>query len=429
MESDYELKRLAFRKKVHECVLANNDPLIQVARFLRNSSKLKTSIRLNEKGEIGINELFHELVSLPVNDLEQKKLDLEIIVANLFNPDRKPVMVSLRRKAYTKEKNSTFTINLVHLLHDAGYINWKPGFYDPVQGKGKMTRIWKTDKLSEYFEPLGPIRRFHLEEEILMKDENKNLVKYSDIVQSIRLRDDIRRINKVNEMSKVECLHPNYRGEKIDTQLFAVYNNSSWKEGGRLYTSEFGYQMLHKEFRPFLTIDGQSTTESDYQGLHIRMLYAQEGIQYPLDADPYACLESYCPELRKFFKTMLLALLNADSLKKAEKAACYSYRQDWELKCTLRVIEKGIPELLDQFTYAHPHISKHFTSGAGLKLMNTDSKMALHVLKHFTKMRIPILSIHDSFLVQEQHREELRMIMDMAFRKYANGFSCPIKEK
>jgi len=60
-------------------------------------------------------------------------------------------------------------------------------------------------------------------------------------------------------------------------------------------------------------------------------------------------------------------------------------------------------------------------------LMNRDARIALDVVWHFTKQSVPIIPVHDSFIVQEQHAEELWQVMDETYQKHNDGFACPIK--
>jgi len=59
--------------------------------------------------------------------------------------------------------------------------------------------------------------------------------------------------------------------------------------------------------------------------------------------------------------------------------------------------------------------------------MNLDSRIALDVLDHFAKQNIPILAIHDSFIVQDKYKNELWQIMENTYEKHTDGFTCKIK--
>ena len=47
--------------------------------------------------------------------------------------------------------------------------------------------------------------------------------------------------------------------------------------------------------------------------------------------------------------------------------------------------------------------------------MNYDSKVAAFILKKLTNLNIPVLSIHDSFIVQRSHLETLKQVMEEAY--------------
>ncbi len=71
----------------------------------------------------------------------------------------------------------------------------------------------------------------------------------------------------------------------------------------------------------------------------------------------------------------------------------------------------------------------HFCNGndTGLRIMNLDSRIALDVIDHFAKQNIPILAIHDSFIVQDKYEKELRQVMEKTYEKHTKGFKCKIK--
>ena len=59
----------------------------------------------------------------------------------------------------------------------------------------------------------------------------------------------------------------------------------------------------------------------------------------------------------------------------------------------------------------HPHIEEDILSGIGLNLMNIDGKIAEHILKRFVGSDVPILAIHDSFIVPVRQDGFLRTCM------------------
>ena len=74
------------------------------------------------------------------------------------------------------------------------------------------------------------------------------------------------------------------------------------------HIGNYHYQTLSQDLRKKLTIGGEPVVELDYSAMAIRLMYAFEQIQYPLDEDPYL-IDPDIPELRDLFKHILLALV------------------------------------------------------------------------------------------------------------------------
>ncbi len=54
-------------------------------------------------------------------------------------------------------------------------------------------------------------------------------------------------------------------------------------------------------------------------------------------------------------------------------------------------------------------------SGAGLRLMNIDSRICEYVIADFVKTSAPILAVHDSFIVPFGEEDGLNQLMKEAF--------------
>jgi len=85
-------------------------------------------------------------------------------------------------------------------------------------------------------------------------------------------------------------------------------------------------QEISKEDRLKILINGDPVVELDYSGLHPRLLYAQEGIEFDLNGDPYSIVTKD-ENVQKFLKVMLLSMLNSKNFVTAEKA-CNNWRHD-----------------------------------------------------------------------------------------------------
>jgi hypothetical protein len=337
----------------------------------------------------------------------------------------KPVSVSLDRNDWKKSKStkaSYYTISLVTSLHERGLIEMKKGYRGKNKKESRMTRIWATEKLLSYMPRLPNFIIDVPIELVELRDGEGKLLDYKDTRETDRIRRVLERANSVNEKAIFE-----HGQDKLYPALYAVFKEKfTWY--GRLHTRGYRHhQGLNGEERSEITINGKPVVELDFSGLHPHLLYAKEGIQY--DADPYSVVDSR-PEVRSFLKIILLSQLNAKDAVTAERAANKWLLDNREERLVLSRlgITRARP-LIEAFREAHKPISSYFCTGkdTGLRIMNLDSKIALEVVNHFAKKGIPILPVHDSFIVQEQYREELREIMQTAYSKWTGGFSCPIK--
>jgi hypothetical protein len=100
-----------------------------------------------------------------------------------------------------------------------------------------------------------------------------------------------------------------------------IFNNNRWYQGGRFYV--VWWQRRPKDYRWKIKMDGVLKTEIDLSGLHIVILYAQEGINYwaEVNDDPYELhgINDIDPEiyLRAAAKLLLLTVINAETETKA----------------------------------------------------------------------------------------------------------------
>lgn len=267
----------------------------------------------------------------------------------------------------------------------------------------------------------------------------------------MKLRRTLKEINRVNENTEITL-----DGVSLNVLVKAVYSES-FNYHGRLYANGTNqFQQFSKEERSRILIDGEPVVELDYSGLHPRLLYAQESIQF--NKDPYTVVNDN-PEIRPFLKIMLLAMINNENINSAQSACNawlnFDHIKDKKGMSAIKkyqkkmMTEKGmekfkkqyrkaiavkktgitIPGLMEKFLQAHEPIRKYLCTGnkTGMKLMNKDAKIALDVCKHFAKQNIPILPIHDSFIVQAKYEQELREVMDKMYKKHANNYTCPIK--
>ncbi len=360
---------------------------------------------------------------------ESKERDLEILVSNLVNIKKLPVSFSLNRNDWTGNrysKASYFTIELVQQLHERGFIDMQKGYR--TEKESRLARIWATNKLLDYCPLVPGIVLCEPVELVILKDQDNRLKDYKDTAETKRIRQVLERVNKVNKQARIV-----HTTDRLSVYLYAVFREK-FTLYGRLHSKGVRhYQGYSEAERAEFTIDGKPVVELDYSGLHPHLLYANEGIQF--FGDPYSMVDDR-PELRPFLKVILLAMLNAKDFVTAEKAANHWIRtkkNDEEKEEKRQAVRRAgvfkARPIMEAFAEVHHRIAHHFYNGklSGLRIMNIDSKIALDIVDHFASLGIPILSVHDSFIVQAQHRTELLNTMKRTYQKWTNGFRCPIK--
>ena len=85
--------------------------------------------------------------------------------------------------------------------------------------------------------------------------------------------------------------------------------------------------------------------------------------------------------------------------------------------------------VLNEFNKKHPFISKYLCADKGVGLMNIDGQITAKVINHFTNKHIPVLSIHDSYIVPNNLSGELRKVMNEAVREALGGFEINIDQE
>jgi hypothetical protein len=401
--------------------------------WLRKATGFNHNLRLSDDKALIADKLFNELMKgRRIYKREQKRLDFEILCANLlYQRGRRPVAISFNRNDWTPSRYRRagyFTVEgAIDISLRNELIKIKKGFGHENPKLAHRTKIWPTRKFLTAFIPLSTKDCIVDPVELLILRNIYGIdIDYRDTKETRRVRRILIKVNSITDRALIRYVDPDsHVAHRVQSRLHCVYN-IDFKHGGRFYTSERdGYQSLSGEERTSIHIDGLPTIELDFSGLHPRLLYALEGIQY--DDDPYtAVLDD--PRLRSVIKHLFLVVLNSDS-EKMSVSAGNKFLYD-NMKYYHRLKRRGITvrdHLLPMIKAGHPPISKYFFSGTGLNVMNTDSKIALDVIEKFVNDGTPILSIHDSFIVQQQHEDRLRETMSQAYKKRTNGFTCPVK--
>ena len=191
-----------------------------------------------------------------------------------------------------------------------------------------------------------------------------------------------------------------------------TFSRECWTNNGRFYGG--WWQLIPSSLRADIYINNKQTVEIDYSGLHVAILSAQKGIK--IKGDKYDLGQVLIDGVdtktqRKWVKLLVLTAINS----KTEKAAFQAFRSNADTGSPEKKLNnKQLKTLLDAFKIKHPHIKNDMCSDKGIQLMYLDSQITDHIIQDFTKMGKTVLSVHDSYIVEEEFAQDLRNAMKAA---------------
>lgn len=247
---------------------------------------------------------------------------------------------------------------------------------------------------------------------VRLRDAEKRLVPYRNTERTDRTRRILAEQNEAIGGVRLDLDHPDARtvngvvwvGDVAlyprMTTLYRVFNGD-WNHGGRSYGG--WWQQAPKALREHLLMDGGAVVEEDHKMLHPRLLYMLAG--RTLEGDAYT-LPGWD---RKLCKIAFNVLLNASTYQAAVGAIAN--------KIDAPDAQAQARRLVADMKVRHAAVADFFHSGIGARLQNVDADMAEAVAVRLLKKGIVALPIHDSFIVQERHREDLLEAMDASFAR------------
>jgi hypothetical protein len=245
---------------------------------------------------------------------------------------------------------------------------------------------------------------------IVLRDDAGNPVDYRDNRETRAMRKRLAELNEglvsqeigigdriIREGDRLE------NGGRAQAQLHRVFHRGDFDLGGRFYGGH--WQNIPKANRAHITINGQPTTEIDYRGLHIRLLYQEVG--KPMPTDPYE-IDGWP---RNQVKLALLIAINARSHVSAVRALADALRGDASISDPFATADR----LIRTAKAKHSDIAWAIASDAGVRLMRRDSELAERImLETVHAIGIVPLAVHDSFLVPTSQEAKLMETMEKA---------------
>lgn len=335
-------------------------------------------------------------------------------------------------------------------LFEAGYLEELPGYNDKTgQGNSYTTRIRHSAKLRQEFSKLtADLYDFDFNvfrETVILREKfttelgetNRVNLDYTDTDYTNRIREQLKAYNDLLRRTFIDIpsLTEPYVKRKIEKgkrigqehlvsigpdnkHVHRVFNGTeadNWTKGGRFYGG--WWLQIPKDLRKEIYINDKPTVEVDYKALHPNLLLL-EGEAEAAVYDPYDLGNLVLPdhiqtlqEQRSVVKSLILMAINATSADKAYAAFRNKQNKGNPHK---NLKNEQLQALLNAFVEKYPTLKDALNSGKALDLMNKDSQIANIVIDYFTQQKIPVLCIHDSFIIQYDKQDELRRTLRQA---------------
>ena len=381
---------------------------------------------------------------------------VSVVLINKYKPNCAIAKSKMRYEANRDDALLTYDIFIKRAykgMIELGYLyEAEIGFYDRNPNKSKfsksrLTRYRAEDKLLNLFTrqeqkvlpvivPPKQIEPLIVQQKVISnKVTSKVRLKFEETDEATKIRENLLIINKAvssqwydieidnEEISALQRKLVSKEQKEQDKEytvdlsqrlLCRIFNDVNLETGGRFYGG--WWQNIPKAYRTKLLVDGKRMVEFDYSNLHPTILYRQEGLKPPKDSyslvidEHFQEVQTNRASLRQMVKKAFNAMLNAN--KPMKNAPGRVKPKEFGLKWS---------QVSNAVLKSHSDIAHHFYTGAGLKLQKVDSQIAEKVLLHFAKRRLPILPLHDSFLMHHGFEKELPSAMRKAFEEMGLG--------
>jgi hypothetical protein len=435
---------------------------------------LKLDLARDGEGEgfkLIVSRLLEEVRALPGCDKGNKSKQegaLRVVAANLVHIGRlSPTMPLTYSRGNCNNKitrYNAYRVSSKHLrwavdgLEELGYLYSKIGEYGltntPIRertdkDKGNLSRVWATPKmvsLVDQHEGLGIHIHKRAKELIVLREPRKKVGKkpkkgpngqfkrrskpkaklkvYQDTDFTRKSRAILTRHNAL--LARTEITLAGHTGEQVlrvvgetvdltDKTCYRSFSNGSFKQGGRVYGGWWqripnnDKEGVKRGYRERILIDGNSTVELDFSSQHLTMAYSLQEI------DPSTVFnQSDLYELPGYDRPVVKAAWNVSLSCSKIDTGIEAIQNALEEK-NIHVTTDELFDLVDAFQAKHPIVTEYMFRKCGLTFQFQDSEIMMLIIQRFDVLGIPVLTVHDSIIVAEEHEELGRRIMQESY--------------
>ncbi len=295
------------------------------------------------------------------------------------------------------------------------YLEVRKGHQGFRTGEGRRTTINAGSRLRERINRHGlaveDLHRMPDGEVIWLKAPKEDrwdsgkLLNYRDTDQTRLFRREMNDINAwlaVADISFDEAWSENSVDDQR-RQLRRVFNSGSFCAGGRLFGGF--WQDLKKAERALgLEIGGKKVVTLDYRQMGPRILYGREGVCPPEDCYAIPRYELFREGWKRLFGALTHTGLELTRFPQGTRK--------------LFPMHLRIGEAIEALVAFHSPIAAHFTPGAGLGMMFTESEILVDLLLAARAAGIVALPVHDAVIVADGQQGPMATIMRDTFRAH-----------
>lgn len=373
-------------------------------------------------------------------DKENVEIVTRAILANVayavaMGDDPPIIAVSLRasKRKLTRYDRSGFAIlpKLLEVLSEGGLIELRKSdrrgvTSSYIPSEGLLADLKRFHLASEHFGWEHGIETIHLSvttRDYLSQTRSVEPIDYEDTEETIRLRDEMTRLNKFLNAAKFDFVDdggPPVLTTHRDLVRYFKLNHGEetprFDLGGRLFNG--WWQGLSSDRRSNIRIRNEPVADLDFSAAFLRLAYIEEGIA-PSDGDLYASIPGidglqYRAGLKKIVNAMLFRTTPLVRIPSDAKP----------------LLPRGITgtEIREAILTAFPAIRDVFETGIGLRLMFRESQVMVRSLSRLMDLHVPAMCMHDGLMVQRSKADIAAREMVAASAEIL-GRPLPIKLK
>jgi len=269
----------------------------------------------------------------------------------------------------------------------------------PSRRAQKRSRLRAAARLLELFDTIPFHAVQQVEGELIVlktAGKNKRLLAYDETLETRAMRQQVHAFNTFQSQFDVGLDGEPYPMLSLAARTYYRVFNGDFRHCGRWYAL---WQNMKKELRPRITINGSPTTEFDISCCHPRLLCAISGLQLPFE-DPSFDFYNLPGFDRALVKVAFNILLNTN--RGAVSALADELRKQGMVGGRTQA-----STLLRAIKAKWPALAPYWGRRIGLILQNVDATICSTVHSEMQRRGIPVLSVHDSFIVPSAFEQAL----------------------